>query len=67
MNPTLEYSIPTLLEYNDLREEVGWGIPDSSATLESLKNALHTVCLKLDEELIGIGRIVGDGGLFFYV
>jgi GNAT superfamily N-acetyltransferase len=32
-----------------------------------LPNALFSVVLELDGEAVGCGRVVGDGGLYFYV
>ena len=67
MNISIQHRSPTIEEYHLLREEIGWGTPDVEASATSLANALFTVCLEKEDELIGIGRIVGDGGLFFYI
>lgn len=61
------YRSPTIEEYLLLRETVGWGLPDIGAVKESLENALFSVCLEKDNKLIGCGRVVGDGGLYFYI
>ena len=58
---------PTVEEYSRLRDVVGWGNPDEQATRESIKNALFSVCVEKDDRIIGLGRVVGDGGLYFYV
>ena len=32
-----------------------------------LDSALYSVCAVQDEEVIGCGRVVGDGGMYFYL
>jgi GNAT superfamily N-acetyltransferase len=54
-------------EYLALREAVGWGRPDEQMTARGLANALFTVCLLHQEQVIGCGRVIGDGGLYFYL
>jgi GNAT superfamily N-acetyltransferase len=58
---------PTTEEYRNLREAVGWGNADSAATEAGLENSLFSVCVLSDDEVIGCGRIVGDGGMYFYL
>jgi predicted GNAT family N-acyltransferase len=54
-------------EFILLRQVVGWGTPNRGATGLSVKNALFSVCLESDGRIIGLGRVVGDGGLYFYI
>lgn len=58
---------PTVDEFISLRQQVGWGTPDESATEKSVNNALFSVCLESEEKIVGLGRVVGDGGLYFYI
>ena len=67
MKPAVVLRKPTVEEYHALRDHVGWGVPDVGATEVSIEHALFSVCLELDGELIGMGRVVGDGGLYFYI
>lgn len=66
-----EYSIvehsPTVKEYQALRTAVGWGEADEDAIEKSLRNSLYWVCILKKETAIGCGRVVGDGGLCFYL
>jgi len=59
--------IPTVEDYLALREAVGWGRPDEQMTARGLANALFTVCLLHNDKVIGCGRVIGDGGLYFYL
>ncbi len=58
---------PTVEEYQRLREAVGWESVDAEATETGLRNALFSVCLIHKHEVIGCGRVVGDGGIYFYI
>jgi len=59
--------IPTVEEYLALREAVGWGRLDEQMTARGLTHALFTVCLVHEGNVIGCGRVIGDGGLYFYL
>ena len=59
--------IPTVEEYLALREAVGWGRLDEQMTARGLTNALFTVCALHEGNVIGCGRVIGDGGLYFYL
>ncbi len=63
----LKDQIPTEEEFIAIRDLVGWGKADKEASIISLRNALFTICLRINEELFGLGRVVGDGGLYFYI
>jgi GNAT superfamily N-acetyltransferase len=62
-----DWRIPSTLEYNRLREAVGWGRMPVDVVSSSLKNSLASVCVSLEGQAVGCGRIVGDGGLAFYI
>lgn len=58
---------PTVNEFLALREKVGWqGIAVSAAEM-SLTNSLFHVTIYHDIELVAMGRIVGDGVMYFYI
>jgi GNAT superfamily N-acetyltransferase len=59
--------IPTVEEYLALREAVGWGRLDEQMTARGLARALFTACLLHHGKVIGCVRIIGDGGLYFYL
>ena len=58
---------PTVEEYHKLCEAVGWEHVDVEATETGLRNALFSVCVIYGDKVIGCGRVVGDGGIYFYV
>ena len=66
-DPIVLFRQPSVEEFIHLRQLVGWGTPDTLATEQSVSNALFSVCLEKDGTLIGLGRVVGDGGLYYYI
>ena len=58
---------PTAEEYQKLREAVGWENVDIEATEIGLCNSLFSVCVIFEDEVIGCGRVIGDGGIYFYI
>jgi len=58
---------PAVEEYQALRCAVGWGEADMNAARISLQNSLYWVCVLKDQQVIGCGRVIGDGALCFYV
>lgn len=58
---------PTVEEYQRLRRAVGWGEMTDAGVGTGLANALCSFVLELDGEVVGCARIVGDGGLYFYL
>lgn len=58
---------PTIEEYQRLRRAVGWNEMTDEGVAEGLPNALWSAVLELDGEIVGCARVVGDGGLYFYL
>lgn len=59
--------IPSALEYLYLRETVGWSPIPLDVVEVGLKNSLFSLCVSQDDKLIGFGRVVGDGAIYFYI
>jgi len=64
---TLIEEYPTPEEYNQLRQLVGWTLPGRDAIYSSLPNSLYCVCARERGILVGMARIIGDGGLVYYI
>lgn len=67
INFIIEKRVPTVSEYLNLRIAAGWADTPEDATESALQSSLFSVCVIADGEVIGLGRVVGDGGLYFYV
>jgi len=56
---------PTVQEYNAVRLAAGLTVKDELAAQRGLSKTLFGICIIHDEAVVGIGRVIGDGGLFF--
>lgn len=64
----IKNNIPTLEEYKYLCESVGWtNYMNFEVAETSLKNSIYCITVKDNEEIVGMGRIVGDGAIYFYI
>ena len=62
-----EQALPAVSDYQRLRAAVGWSEQAPEAVAEGLPRSLHSLCVYRGQELVGYGRIVGDGGVYFYI
>lgn len=72
MSTSSQYRIvdraPTLTEYREICTAVGWeALMNFAAAEASLRNSLHHVVALSGEQVVGMGRIVGDGAIYFYI
>jgi len=67
MEPTLTLAVPGNEEYRALRSAAGLSWMTEEGAALGLPASWCSVCLRDGDELIGMGRIVGDGGLFLFV
>ncbi|WDD99923.1 GNAT family N-acetyltransferase [Thalassomonas actiniarum] len=58
---------PSVAEFAGLREKIGWGQTDKAMAATSLANSLFHVLLRDQDKLIAMGRVIGDGAMFFYI
>ncbi len=58
---------PTVEEYGELIAAVGWKRRDTSAVAAALAGSLFSVCAEVDSGIVGMGRVIGDGGLHYYL
>lgn len=63
----LSHSSPLPEEFSALRKSVDWGETHPKVAIQALDNSLFHVVARQKEQLIGMGRVVGDGALFFYI
>lgn len=54
-------------DYCKLRESVQWANFSKTQTEKSLKNSLYTVAVETDNQVVGMGRLIGDGMYYIIV
>ena len=54
-------------EYQRLRSTTNWRqIPEIIVT-KALEKDLFSVCILKKEKIVGMGRVIGDGSIYFYI
>lgn len=66
-NFQLKLASPTTAEFLSLRATVGWQGIAASAAETSLANSLFHVVIYDGSVLVGMGRVIGDGVMYFYI
>ncbi len=64
---SIKLECPSVEEFLNLRSKIGWGELDFNLAKTSLNNSLFHVIVRDKSQLIGIGRVVGDGAMYFYI
>jgi ribosomal protein S18 acetylase RimI-like enzyme len=59
--------LPTPGEYNGLRSQVGWSVYAEDVIAKALPNTLYCICALCDGKLAGMARVIGDGGMVYYI
>lgn len=64
---TLRYQIPDVGTYQHLRQASGLTPFPRAAAVVGLSGTFLGVTISSEHEIVGMGRVVGDGGLFFQI
>ncbi|MGK5077898.1 GNAT family N-acetyltransferase [Janthinobacterium sp. HLX7-2] len=64
---TTRLAIPAIVTYQYLRLAAGLSAKSTAAAAKGLPNSLFAVQVLQGDEVVGMGRIIGDGGCFFQV
>ncbi|AIC93051.1 acetyltransferase [Shouchella lehensis G1] len=67
MDYTVMHEAPNPKAYIELRLEAGLSGKSVEAAEIGLRHSLYAVTLYDEDRLIGMGRIIGDGGAFFQI
>jgi len=63
----IQLESPSVEEFSILRSKIGWDEIDVNQARISLVNSLFHVTIRDKSKLIGMGRVVGDGAMYFYI
>jgi len=64
---SLATEIPEITDYCRLREQAGLSAKSKEAAARGLPGTIHAAVVRCAGEVVGMGRVIGDGGLFFQV
>lgn len=59
--------LPSIAKYIELRKEVGWATADIETAKRGINNSSYCICVECEGNLVGFGRVVGDGATVFYI
>lgn len=63
----LSFETPSSDDYRRLRQIAGLSEKSAEATAAGLPNTIVGVVIRDADTVVGIGRMIGDGGLFFQI
>lgn len=64
---TIVHAIPEAATYRALRQAAGLSVKSPAAAERGLPNSIFAVQVLCEGATVGMGRIIGDGGLFYQV
>ncbi len=64
---TVRLATPSVADYRRLRQEAGLSPKTAEAAERGLPNTLFAVQILAGDEVVGMGRVIGDGGCFYQV
>jgi ribosomal protein S18 acetylase RimI-like enzyme len=64
---SISHAIPSIADYRRLRGEAGLSPKTLEAAERGLPNTLFAVQVLAGDEVVGMGRVIGDGGCFYQV
>ena len=64
---TYEENILSAKQFLKLRESVGFRVIDEVQAAKAIENGLYNVVAKDGDRVVGMGRLVGDGYIYWYV
>lgn len=59
--------VPSAEEYQNLRKSLDCETVSDEAVERGLAHSLFSVCAMQDDVVVGCGRVVGDGGIYFFI
>ncbi|PFJ05421.1 GNAT family N-acetyltransferase [Bacillus cereus] len=64
----IKNKIPSLEEYKYLCDSVGWtDYMNFEVAEKSLQNSIYCITVNDNNRIVGMGRIIGDGAIYFYI
>lgn len=67
MSVTIVHRTPSVVEFESIVESVGFRAHDHPAVQTALANTVFCVCAEEEGRTVGVGRVVGDGAISFFL
>lgn len=67
LQPEIRHELPAATDYLALRQEAGLSPMSAEGAAVGLPNSIFAVTLYEEGLLVGMGRVIGDGGCFYQV
>lgn len=67
MDIDIREELPSANEYKTMRSIAGWGDVSEATASKAIKLTAISLCARRDRKLVGLGRVVGDNALYFYI
>lgn len=67
MEYTLKIKNPNVEEFILLRETTGWSRLRRDSIQKALQNTLFGLCVYDGDNIVGMGRVIGDNAIYFYI
>jgi ribosomal protein S18 acetylase RimI-like enzyme len=67
MKLSVQTRMPTVEEFNYLRQLAEWPTIDPPRAKRGLDNSLFGVCVFDDQNIVGMGRIAGDDAIYLHI
>ena len=64
---TIEHRPPTVSEYQQLRASTSWDQLPDKMVANALQHDLFAVCALEGSKTVGMGRVIGDGAIYYYI
>lgn len=63
----IKENINNVDEFVELYNSVGWGAYSKDISSIAMKNTFYSISIYSENEIVGYGRIIGDGICFLYI
>lgn len=63
----IEYNTLTVEDYQSIRSTTDWDVLEGTIVEKAISNDFFSICIYDKDRLIGIGRVIGDGAIYFYI
>ncbi len=64
---TIEHNHLKTHDYQHLRKTTKWATLPDSTVKKALQKDLFSIAVYSNKQIVGMGRVIGDGAIYFYI